>query len=77
MQRDEDERERQLTELQEAVALWLAWNEQYSRLLSAMLEHSDDQRRMEQLADQLDQLRFRAVELSRQALRAADEHRAE
>jgi hypothetical protein len=49
-----------------ALELWLRWNTTYESVTESMYQAGSDQRMLEQTMDQLDQLRFQAIELSRQ-----------
>ncbi len=55
----------------EALQLWLRWNEEHDQITDAMFRARRDTRRLAALAeriDQIDQLRWRAVELSQTLL---------
>jgi hypothetical protein len=53
---------------QEALSRWLAWNQRYDELARLMYAASEDQRLIERLSDDLDAMRFGAVEASKQWL---------
>ena len=48
------------------LELWLRWNQTYESVTESMYQAGLDQRKLEQTMDQMDQLRFQAIELSRQ-----------
>ncbi len=52
----------------EALRLWLRWNEQFQGVTEALYEGQGDLARMRDTLDQLDQLRYAAVRMSRQLL---------
>lgn len=56
----------------EALTLWLSWNEQYTQLSQEMFAAAGDQRQIERLGDELDALRVKAAETTRQLLRELD-----
>ena len=51
---------------QEALHLWLRWNNAYERVTVAMTKPGGSQRQIEELMDQMDVLRRRAIELSQE-----------
>lgn len=55
---------------QEAVMLWLSWNSTYEKLTAKMYRPGTDQRKIEALMDEMDQLRTRAIDLSEELIRA-------
>lgn len=57
---------RQLDAWREAVGLWLKWNLAYEQVTERLFALGQDQRRLEEVMDQMDQVRMRAVSLSRQ-----------
>jgi hypothetical protein len=57
---------------QEALRLWLDWNEQHEQSTAAMFESRQDPQAVQELLDRLEKLRRRAVELSRQLLEGDD-----
>lgn len=50
----------------EALSLWLQWNRAYGQVTAFMYREGGDQQELEDLMDQMDQLRDRAVKLSRE-----------
>jgi hypothetical protein len=52
----------------DAVRLWLQWNTAYERVVQGLYQHGHDPCRLEDLMDQMDQVRRRAVRLSRELL---------
>jgi hypothetical protein len=50
-----------------AVRLWLRWNDAYEKVSACLYAAGPDPRRVEELSDELDQLRRQAIRLSRQA----------
>jgi len=55
----------------DSLRLWLQWNEAHDALTAAMFESRQDAARQSELIeqmDQLDQLRWRAVELAQELL---------
>lgn len=62
----------ELTEAQlrwrEALVCWLRWNEAYENVTAIMYDKRQNPEQLEQLMDQMDALRRRAVELSEQLL---------
>lgn len=61
-----------LAKCREALSLWLAWNDRYLQLAATMYAQGQDQRRIEQLGDELDELRQRALEASKSLLAELD-----
>ncbi|REJ68157.1 MAG: hypothetical protein DWQ31_08460 [Planctomycetota bacterium] len=55
---------------QEALMLWLSWNRAYERLTAKMCRAGQDQEKLEQLMDEMDQLRVQAIDRSEALLRA-------
>ena len=55
------------SQVREALSTWLQWNEGYSRLVATMYTAKDRQE-LEHFGDELDQLRYRAVELTKRLL---------
>ena len=55
------------SQVREALSMWIQWNEGYSRLAAAMYVAKDRQE-LEKFGDELDQLRYRAIELSKRLL---------
>jgi hypothetical protein len=53
---------------QEALLLWLRWNDAHQRMTGLLYESRQDQRTVEELLDQLDRLRQEAVQLSQELL---------
>jgi hypothetical protein len=52
----------------EALVLWLRWNQAYEHVAEQMLQAGHDPARLEQLMDQMDELRREAVAQSHQLL---------
>jgi len=52
----------------EALHLWLRWNSAYEHITEDMFRAGQDQRKLESLMDQMDQLRQQAIDLSRSVL---------
>lgn len=52
----------------EALHLWLRWNSAYEHVTEEMFHAGQDQRKMEALMDEMDQLRRQAIDLSRSVL---------
>ena len=50
----------------EAVGLWLDWNSAYEQVTERLFALGQDQRRLEDVMDQMDQVRQKAIRLSRQ-----------
>jgi hypothetical protein len=57
---------RQLDAWREVVALWLNWNAAYENITERLFSLRHDQQALEDALDELDQVRQRAVCLSRQ-----------
>ncbi len=55
---------------QEALLLWVRWNDAHERITGALFRSDQDPQAIEQALDQLDQLRAEAVRLSQQLLDA-------
>ena len=53
---------------EEALLLWLKWNNAYERVTMVMMQPGFSQEDLEEHMDQMDQLRHRAAELSRGVL---------
>ncbi len=53
---------------EEALRLWLNWNDAYEKLTSHMFEVGEDQEQLEALMDHVDRIRQQAVDLSRKML---------
>ncbi len=53
---------------EEALRFWMRWNDAYERVTSCMFDARHDQRKLEDMMDQMDQLRRRAIELSQRLL---------
>ena len=67
-------REPQPDAWRDAVRLWLQWNTAYERVTEGLYQFGHDPCRLEDLVDQMDQVRRRAVRLSRELLsRSASE----
>ena len=58
----------QLDTWREAVGLWLDWNSAYEHVTEQLFALGHDQRRLEEVMDQMDQIRRRAICLSRQLI---------
>jgi hypothetical protein len=56
---------------QDALLLWLKWNEAHQRMTGALYASRRDPQQIEQLMDRLDQLRAEAVRLSQELLDSA------
>ena len=52
----------------QALSLWMQWNEAYERATSRMFDVGADPAQLEAVMDQMDEVRRRAVELTRRAL---------
>jgi methylphosphotriester-DNA--protein-cysteine methyltransferase len=52
----------------ETLVLWLRWNQAYEHVAEQMLQAGHDSARLEQLMDQMDELRRKAVAQSHQLL---------
>jgi hypothetical protein len=61
-----------VAQCRDVLALWLAWNERYNELAALMYASSEDQPQIERLSDELDSMRFRAVEASRRWLEGSE-----
>ncbi len=48
----------------EALELWLRWNSMYERVTEVAYDGRENQQHLEDLMDQMDQIRLRAVDLS-------------
>ena len=57
---------RQLDAWREAVGLWLNWNLAYEQVTERLFALGQDQGKLEEVMDQMDQVRLRAVRLSQQ-----------
>jgi hypothetical protein len=55
-----------------ALQLWLRWNDAYEKTTACMFDRGQDRRAIEDLMDQLDQLRLQAVRLSRTVVSQVD-----
>ena len=55
--------------LEQALRLWLRWNDAYEHLTAEMFKVAHDQPRVEALAEEIDRRRQRAIAASRVALR--------
>ena len=53
---------------QDALLLWLRWNNAYERVTATLYDARHDPRKQEQLLDEMDQLRQQAVDFSRELL---------
>ena len=53
-----------IPEWKEALMLWLSWNSTYEKVASRMCKEGVDQRKIEAMMDEMDQLRRRAIEMS-------------
>ena len=53
---------------QDALLLWLRWNNAYERVTAAIYDARQDPKKQEQLMDEMDQLRQQAVEISHELL---------
>ncbi len=53
---------------EQALRLWLRWNDAYERLTGDMFEAAHDQSRVEALAEEVDRLRQQAIAAARNAL---------
>ena len=53
---------------QQALQLWLAWNTAYEHVTEEAFRAGSDQQRLEDLMDQMDQVRQQALKLSRRLL---------
>jgi hypothetical protein len=53
---------------QEALRLWLRWNDAYEKVCEVLFQSRGDPQKLEQLMDRKDQIRQQAVELSRKLL---------
>jgi hypothetical protein len=56
-------------EVREALSLWLRWNEEYCNLMN--LYAAKDKAQLEALCDELDQLRYRVVALTKKLIGAS------
>jgi hypothetical protein len=56
----------QLEAWREALTLWLDWNSAYEQVTQRLFALGQNQHAIEEVMDQMDQLRRRAVSLSRQ-----------
>ena len=52
----------------EALTMWLCWSEGHEQLTSQMFEAREDSRQLADLLDQMEQLRWRAMEMTRELL---------
>jgi len=52
----------------EALELWLRWNDCYEHVTAAAFAAEGDQQRLEDLMDEMDQVRQQALDLSRRLL---------
>lgn len=59
-------RDSQLGAWREVVQLWLQWNTAYEQITERLYQHGRDPRRIEDLMDQMDQVRRQAVRQSRE-----------
>ncbi len=50
----------------EALGLWLQWNTVYEQVTERLYQHGPDHRQLEDLMDRMDQMRRKAVHLSRE-----------
>jgi thioesterase domain-containing protein len=57
-------------EIATILDMWLQWNEAYQNLTQRMYEERTDFHQLEMLADQLDEMRLKAVEKTRRLLTA-------
>lgn len=55
-------------EIETTLEMWLQWNEAYQDLTQRMYEDRTDFHQLEMLADQLDEMRLKAVEKTRKLL---------
>jgi len=55
-------------EIETILEMWLQWNEAYQNLTQRMYEERTDFHQLEMLADQLDEMRLKAVEKTRRLL---------
>jgi hypothetical protein len=53
---------------QEALLVWLRWNDAHERITTSLYGAGQDTRQIEQMLDHLDQLRMQAVRLSQELL---------
>ena len=58
-----------LTAWKEAVMLWLSWNCTQEKLTAKMCKPGQDQKKIEGLLDEADELRHRAIEISEKLVR--------
>jgi hypothetical protein len=72
VQKDADAASRLLERHQEALFLWLRWNDAHQRATSVLYDAGEDSARIEQILDQLDQLRLKAVQISQELLDSAE-----
>lgn len=56
------------SEIETVLAMWLEWNEAYQDLTRRMYEERTDFHQLEIMADQLDDMRLRAVEATHKLL---------
>lgn len=56
------------TQIETVLGMWLQWNEAYQTLTQRMYEERTDFHQLEIMADQLDEMRLRAVEETRKLL---------
>jgi len=54
--------------MEEALRLWLRWNDAYERLTTEMFQVAHDRSRVEAVAEEVDNLRQRALATTRAAL---------
>jgi len=52
----------------EALLLWLRWNDAHQQVSRLIYDAGEDASRIEQILDQLDQLRLKAVQASQELL---------
>ncbi len=53
--------------LRQAVALWLQWNEAYEQATARAFQAGGDQRKLEAIMDEMDAVRRKAIQASREA----------
>jgi len=56
------------TQIETILEMWLQWNKTYQKLTQHMYEERTDFHRLEIMADQLDEMRLRAVEETQKLL---------
>ena len=54
---------------EQALVLWLRWNDAYERMTSQMFEHRENPERVEELLGQVDELRRQGVDTTKEILR--------